>query len=339
MGEVSTIKVYGVNRSPYISVVILAYERKEYIKRAVRSVIEQDLNDKSIEILVVKNFIDQALDLELKNLGCKIINSSTKELGGKIIEGFSNSNGQIVSLLEDDDFFYPGKLKAIEAEFKENPELVFFQHPTDVWDMEGKRLISSGSRKKPVICQAPVTIKTFRKYFSPPSRLGIYNNSSYCIRKDKFQNDLGPFKEMIRGCDDYLFLSTLSLDGYIKLGSQSLGARTLNLTNSSEDKEIKKFIDNSARSEAMNLKTYGVYLQHFKNDPQRRMSNYLLMRSLLRFAIFKSYEVKLKDIINSLKLSLFFNDPYLTVLLIWAILSKINRRKVQIRFYKKESVR
>lgn len=339
MDGTSIITIMNDNSAPYISVLVLAYDRKDYIMRAVKSVLEQELGTISIEILVVKNFIDEKLDSALESLGCKIINSTIRELGGKIIEGISHSNGQIVSLLEDDDFFYPGKLKKIEKEFKENPELVFYQHPTDVWDMEATRLIKAGSRKDGIICRAPVSTRDFKKYFAPHSKSGIYNNSSYSLRRNSFLIDLGPFKEMIRGCDDYLFLCSLSLTGYIKLGNQSLGARTLNLTDTYEDSEVKKFLDNSAIGEESNLKTYEVYLEHFKNDPQRRMSHYLRLRSLLRYAIFKPYALKFKDLFTTIKISFYCKEPYLFTLLFWVILSKINKRKVQIRFYNKESIR
>lgn len=48
--------VIKAEKFPLFSVIIVAYERKEYIQRAIKSVIEQTLDKANYEILVVKNF-------------------------------------------------------------------------------------------------------------------------------------------------------------------------------------------------------------------------------------------------------------------------------------------
>ncbi|WP_290705506.1 glycosyltransferase, partial [Ferroplasma sp. Type II] len=48
--------------NPYISVIIVAYNRKNYIKQAIESVLNQTLNQNLYEIIVVKNFEDMEID-------------------------------------------------------------------------------------------------------------------------------------------------------------------------------------------------------------------------------------------------------------------------------------
>jgi glycosyltransferase involved in cell wall biosynthesis len=45
-----------VNRKPYISVIITAHNRKEFLKEAIQSALNQTLERSNYEILVIKNF-------------------------------------------------------------------------------------------------------------------------------------------------------------------------------------------------------------------------------------------------------------------------------------------
>ena len=47
---------------PYISVIITAYNRKEYLLDAINSVINQTLDKKYYEIIVIKNYNDSKID-------------------------------------------------------------------------------------------------------------------------------------------------------------------------------------------------------------------------------------------------------------------------------------
>jgi len=50
------------DKLPYISVIITAYNRKEYLLNAIKSVINQTLDKKYYEIIVIKNFNDKNID-------------------------------------------------------------------------------------------------------------------------------------------------------------------------------------------------------------------------------------------------------------------------------------
>ncbi|MEM3811936.1 MAG: glycosyltransferase [Thermoplasmata archaeon] len=60
--------------SNYISVIITAYNRKEYLLDAIKSVINQTLNRGFYEIIVVKNFHDKDIDNYITENKVKEIN-------------------------------------------------------------------------------------------------------------------------------------------------------------------------------------------------------------------------------------------------------------------------
>ncbi|MCY0863304.1 MAG: glycosyltransferase, partial [Metallosphaera prunae] len=69
----------------FISVIITAHNRKEYLMQAVDSALNQTLPKTEYEVIVVKNFEDY--DEELEKKGVKSIVTSEKELGEKIVIG------------------------------------------------------------------------------------------------------------------------------------------------------------------------------------------------------------------------------------------------------------
>ena len=99
--------------SPYISVVIGAHNRREFILEAVNSVINQTLERSKYEIIVVKNYEDEGIDKFLTENGVINIRTDEVSLGSKIARGILESKGEILCFLEDDDLFLPEKLNEI----------------------------------------------------------------------------------------------------------------------------------------------------------------------------------------------------------------------------------
>ncbi|XDF44303.1 glycosyltransferase family 2 protein [Saccharolobus solfataricus] len=102
---------------PFISVIITAYNRKEYLKEAVDSVLTQTLPRDEYEIIVVKNFKDY--DDYLKENGVKSIYTDRIPSGDKITIGIEESKGEVISFL-DDDLFVPWKLEKVKSIFQDD---------------------------------------------------------------------------------------------------------------------------------------------------------------------------------------------------------------------------
>ena len=54
---------------PFISVIILAYTRKDFLFDAIKSAINQTLNRNLYEIIVIKNFQDETIDDFIRDNG------------------------------------------------------------------------------------------------------------------------------------------------------------------------------------------------------------------------------------------------------------------------------
>ncbi|MEM3265626.1 MAG: glycosyltransferase [Thermoplasmata archaeon] len=107
----------GENRmKKYISVIVTAYNRKEFLLDALKSVVNQTLDRKFYEIIVVKNFNDNEIDNYILENNIKEI-----DMDGRIDlffkAGILESHGNIISFLEDDDLFTKDKLEYIYNNF------------------------------------------------------------------------------------------------------------------------------------------------------------------------------------------------------------------------------
>jgi len=109
-----------------ISVIISAYNRKEFLKNAIRSVYTQLLDKGLYEVIIVKNFEDKDLDDYIAKLGYKNIVYDTPSYGEQVSVGIEESKGEILAFLEDDDEFKPNKLSKIYNVFSTQKEVSYF---------------------------------------------------------------------------------------------------------------------------------------------------------------------------------------------------------------------
>lgn len=128
-----------------ITVILVAHKRKEFILEAAKSVLDQTIDKSLFELVVVKNLRDPDIDQFLLNHGIKNINSDIEGLGGKLSEALAFANGSIISFLEDDDLFLPGKLDHVLNVFSNNPSTVFYHNAALFINRAGKELMTKRS--------------------------------------------------------------------------------------------------------------------------------------------------------------------------------------------------
>ena len=188
-----------------ISVIIIAYDRREYIKKAINSVISQSLNREKFEIIVIKNYKDREIDEYIDQNCDKNVYSENKSLSRKIKEAVMLSKYDIISFLEDDDAFYDEKLKTVLQEFSENKNLVYFHNACKFIDEDGKFLKYGG--------------------FGPD-----FNLSSISIRKSSIDQDL--ILDSSVGLDTFMYLACLDTGGKIAVDKRPLTIYMLHVSSS-----------------------------------------------------------------------------------------------------------
>jgi peptidoglycan-N-acetylglucosamine deacetylase len=124
-------------KSPRLSVIIPAYNEEAYIDKCLDSLMNQDLDKKDFEVIIVNNASTDKTAKIAKKYPITLIYEPKRSVVQARQKGLKESRGQIV-VSADADTTYPRKwLSTIEKVFEKNPEIVgvvgwvyFKQSPT-----------------------------------------------------------------------------------------------------------------------------------------------------------------------------------------------------------------
>ena len=173
-----------------ISVIIVAYNRKMYVKQAVESVLNQTYDKNKYEIIVVKNFHDEDIDKFLIANKVNNIFSLNDEYGKQLSIGISNSNGDIICFLDDDDLFDENKLKRVYQIFNAY-EIMYYRNSYKNID-ENRNEVHNNELlnfEKPLY---------YKNSFNTPLNIisRIVNMSGTCIKKSFISKYLDPLSKL-----------------------------------------------------------------------------------------------------------------------------------------------
>jgi glycosyltransferase involved in cell wall biosynthesis len=215
---------------PFISVIITAHNRREFLLDAVNSALNQTLPKDEYEVIVVKNFEDERIDKFLEEHNVKNIVTNEGPLGAKIAKGVEESRGEVISLLEDDDLWLPQKLEKVKQVFQD--ENVIYYH-NNLYNFYGSlninSLIDKIKSNKDSGKLLKLTIRDMNKGLSP-----LVNNSSITVRKKIFsKNALDKIKNVHLMADVLLFYLAYCNNGYFVFDDEILTLRRVHTTNAS----------------------------------------------------------------------------------------------------------
>ena len=186
--------------------IIIAYNRKEYLVDAIKSVTNQTLDKKYYEIIVIKNYNDCKIDDFINTNNIINIFSSDNSLSGKIYNALKIANGKIISFLEDDDLFFPSKLMEIYANFINNKDLVYYHNnfiKTDnrLFEMDYSE---HQKNKKTFFKLSKLNNIKIINYLISKKSIAL-NMSAITIRKSYFNDSLEILKNIEMASDMFFF--------------------------------------------------------------------------------------------------------------------------------------
>jgi len=179
----------------YISVIITAYDRKEFLLNAIKSVVNQTLDKKYYEIIVIKNFRDENIDnfINENKINHILVDGTVGEF---LHAGMDASRGEIICFLDDDDLFAKEKLRVIYREFKYHNNLCYYH--------DGHIVVNEKYQK---------LIKKIGNAIS-------FNLSSISVRKSIL--NLNYLKKISANTDHFMYLSALEANKDIVNGKKTL---------------------------------------------------------------------------------------------------------------------
>ena len=120
--------------APAFSVVIPTYNHAEYLKVALKSVLDQTFKD--FEVIIVNNYsTDGTLDVieQLNDPRVQVVNfRNNGVIGAGRNVGIRASGAAHVAFLDSDDTWYSNKLEKVAEVIKEDPEVGLISHDQDL---------------------------------------------------------------------------------------------------------------------------------------------------------------------------------------------------------------
>ena len=183
-----SIKTYNMRRE-LVSILMTNYNKSEYLAKSVNSCINQNYRNKEILIFddCSKDNSRQVLkQIRRKNISI-IYNKKKKFKSGPlnqlygIKKIFNFSNGELIFLIDGDDYFKRNKINYIASYFKRNKSLNFIQDKP-----------KSNNSKKRFILKKKNNFYTIWPSFYPTSCIAVrrkfFNNFLKLSKEDKFPN-------------------------------------------------------------------------------------------------------------------------------------------------------
>ena len=165
---------------PFITVLITAYNYGRFVEESVDSVLAQGYPAGKLEVLVVDDGSTDDTAERVKKYGSRIqyLYQANGGQASALNLGFAKAKGEIIVLLDADDYFLPGKLARVAKAFEEDPGLGMFYHPFLEFDMEtGEQRVSNSAvnlglavddPEKFLPYAGPGTCVSFRRKFLEP---------------------------------------------------------------------------------------------------------------------------------------------------------------------------
>jgi len=205
------------NSMPLVSVAIITYNQKEYLRECIESVLAQDY--KNIEIVVADDFSTDGTQNMLKEYDNQYQNKFVLKLSEKNQGITANSNlahfacnGKYIAWMGGDDLMLPGKIRKQVEYMEKNPECTICYHNLDVFQSETNKTLYYFNSKNKYEGDVHVAIKH-----------GTFNGAcSNMLRANKIPKHA--FHETIPVASDWLYwVETLRNGGTINYIDEVLG--------------------------------------------------------------------------------------------------------------------
>ena len=339
MNEIHNNQIYST--SPLISVIIIAYMRKKFLRRAIESVLKQRVDGYSIEILVVKNFEDSDIDSFILENGVIGISSKYVELGEKLSEGIEMSRGDIISFLEDDDYFLPGKLKKVADTFLSDAEIVYLHNSAleviEDGDLTGRIIMSVNNE---LTFEGDMSFSQLMELL----KKGAHGNNSCISIKRELASILSPRLARLNVTSDgFILLSALELKKKLKFSVETLTACTVHESFTHlKITDYDNYVLASARKASIMYEDKKKGRQILASESDNRTvilaADYIELKEKLNLNLFSTNKlITVRDVAKYLYFSLYgrrYSGIFGAVIHAFSLLSKSGAQKITYIFYK-----
>lgn len=273
---------------PFFSIIIPLYNKENYIENTIKSVLNQRYTD--FELLIINDCsTDSSLELvsRFDDPRLKIItHQKNKGLSASRNTGIKNASAHYIAFLDADDLWKADFLDEIYQLIHKYPEAALYA--TNYEEIIKKNVIvlpSNGS-------ESLVLTTIIDNYFERSLKQPLYNQSSFCIKKEVFEK-VGFYNETITYGEDVDFnirahliyklaFSNKPLSQYIissenQITQSNFSSKTITdfdyYEKNNNNNSLKKFLDFQRYTKAKMYKLEGNFEKYYQLKKGIRLSN------------------------------------------------------------------
>jgi glycosyltransferase involved in cell wall biosynthesis len=228
-----------MHETPFVSVIITAFNRKQFLPIAIESVACQTLDRSKYEMIVVKNFLDEEIDSKLDKLGSKVILMANENMGIYLVTAIENCVGSVLVFLDDDDAFEKNRLQIIYDLFKKHMQIGYFHNDRIVVNEYGEQLRDDEAFRY-AETENIQRIGSFLVKASPLTKVSV--NRLYLVHAFNYKSSLAlrksvlvpflPYLSLINRSPDYfMFYSALTSGCALAMDTRKLTKYRLHSSN------------------------------------------------------------------------------------------------------------
>lgn len=258
-------KAFMIKKIPYISVIVTAYNRQNFLPEALESLTKQKLEFNNFEIILLTNYDIHFPILErFQQEGGDVINLKMEgDIGAFFKKAIDVSRGEILCFLDDDDSFTPNKLGIVFNLFKNNNKIGYYSNYMNIIDEFSRpyndktRLgdIRKKRRDVQIIINSMSNWKSIKQFLSYG---GNSFNSTLSIRKSILEKYVDVLMYTKRTEDEIVF--AIALDSGYDLFLDSLVLTNYRISSSSSSQVSSKYAASlTMRCETLEKELYTFY--------------------------------------------------------------------------------
>jgi len=180
-----------------ISVIIPVYNKAQYLKKTIDSVLNQSMTD--FELIIVNDgSTDQSIEIinSFNDKRIKFINQTNQGVAAARNLGVANAGSELIAFLDADDLWFPNHLAEILKLAETFPQATFFGTAYQ---------IKYESIYKDIVYPFKNTRVLLDKYYRHDKGQALFYTSNFAVRKNIFLQE-GGFKRQIDAEDTEFFL-------------------------------------------------------------------------------------------------------------------------------------
>ena len=173
----------------YSSIVIFDFKRPDFIHKAVNFLIKE-IQGTDSEIILLKSYREPGLEKFLDDNNIKYNDLMENNKQSDYIQAACKiASGELLIFMDDDDIFYPGKIKYVSGIFNNNKNLGYYHNNFDTVD-ESENITVNRNYKTPVFETLYIDNNNKQEFFRKTKNLRNmlkirpdFNSSSIAIRR------------------------------------------------------------------------------------------------------------------------------------------------------------